>query len=337
MRSFRLHEPTSVHEAVSALGELGLEGRPLAGGTDLVAGVMRDQLIGSAMPYPTDLIDVASLPELHGITRAANGALQVGAATTLADIAESADVRSAWPLLAEAAAQVATPEIRNLGTLGGNLHQRPRCWFFRNKDFDCIKKGGNICFAVKGDNRYNAIVEGNICFIVHPSDLGSALVALGATARVASPRGERTIPFDDYFVSPMHNLVTETALLTDELLVEVEIPAPPPGVEQLWAKVNEKGLPTWDFAIASVAAAASVDGGVWRDGRIVLGGVAPIPYRALTVEAALAGRELSEALPDAIDALRSVARPMRDNAWKLEVMATVLERGILRLAGHSAS
>jgi xanthine dehydrogenase YagS FAD-binding subunit len=334
MRSFRLHQPTSVGDAVAVLAEAGLNGRPLAGGTDLVAGVMRDQVIGSAMPYPTDLIDLGRLRELRGIRRGGSGALTIGAATTLADIAESADVRSAWPMLAEAAAQVATPEIRNLGTLGGNLHQRPRCWFFRNKDFDCIKKGGSICYAVKGDNRYNAILEGNICFIVHPSDLGSALLALGATARVASPRGERLVAFDDYFVSPADNLVAETVLAPDELLVEVSVPQPLPGAHQAWVKVNEKGLPTWDFAIASVAAVGSVADGVWHDGRIVLGAVAPVPYRARLVEAALLGRDVEEALPDAIGALRAAARPMTQNAWKLEVMATVLERTLLDAGGR---
>lgn len=332
MRAFRLHQPASLSEAVALLADAGLEGRPLAGGTDLVAGVMREQLIGSAMPYPTDLIDVARLRELRGIRVDGDGALVIGAATTLSDIAESSLAHGGWPLLASAAGLVATPEIRNVGTLGGNLHQRPRCWFFRSKDFDCIKKGGAICYAVKGDNRYNAILDGNVCFIVHPSDLGSALLALDAVARVASPRGERLIALDDYFVSPAQNLVAETVLAPDELLVEVTVPAPPAGARQAWVKVNEKGLPTWDFAIASVAAVATIEDGVWTGGRVVLGAVAPVPWRAFVVEAALAGRRLEEAVPDAVAALRGAARPMTQNAWKLDVMATVLERSLLDMA-----
>ena len=336
MRAFRLHEPASVEGALTALASAGLHGRPLGGGTDLVAGVMRDQLIGSAMPYPSELIDVARIPELRGIRRAP-GAITIGAATTLVEIAASDLVGETWPLLAEAAGQVASPEIRAIATLGGNLNQRPRCWFFRNRDFDCIKKGGTICFAVKGDNRYNAILDGNICFIVHPSDLGSALVALGAEARIASTAGERTVPFDDYFVSPTQNLVAETVLRPDELLLEVTIPDPPAGARQLWEKVNEKGLRTWDFALVSVAAVASVADGVWREGRVVLGGVAPVPYRARVVEAALAGRDVAEAVPDALAALRAAARPMRDNAWKLELTAVVLERALLALAEEPAA
>jgi xanthine dehydrogenase YagS FAD-binding subunit len=219
--------------------------------------------------------------------------------------------------------------------LGGNLHQRPRCWFFRNKDFDCIKKGGSICYAVKGDNRYNAILDGNVCFIVHPSDLGSALMAFGASARVAGPRGERVISFDDYFVSPAENLVAETALAHDELLVEVVVPPAAAGARQTWVKVNEKGLPTWDFAIASVAAVASLSEGVWNEGRVVLGAVAPVPWRAFVVEEALAGRRVEDAVPDAVLALRAAARPMTRNAWKLDVMDTLLERTLLDMAVDS--
>lgn len=335
MRAFRLHQPASVEGALELLAVHGLDGRPLGGGTDLVAGVMRDQLVGSAMPWPADLVDVAGLPELHGI-RATDDGLTIGAATRLREVAESADVRAAWPLLAEAAGQVASPEIRAIATVGGNLHQRPRCWFFRNRDFDCIKKGGSICFAVKGDNRYNAILDGNLCFIVHPSDLGTALVALGGRARIASAGGgERTVAFDDYFVGPTLNLVGETVLGPDELLLDVTIPQPAAGDRQLWEKVNEKGVRTWDFALVAVAAVATIEDGAWRDGRIVLGAVAPVPYRAVTVEAALRDRDVREALPDAVAALRAAARPMRDNAWKVELTATILERSLLRLAGEA--
>ncbi len=336
MRSFRLHEPTSLAEAVESLSAFGLAGRPLGGGTDLVAGIMRDQVVGSAMPYPTDLVDVVRLPELRGF-RATDRGVVIGAATTLAEIAEAPLIRGTLPMLADAAGQVATPEIRAIGTLGGNLNQRPRCWFFRNRDFDCIKKGGDICFAVKGDNRYNAILDANICFIVHPSDLGAALMALGAEARIAGPRGERLTSFDDYFVGPTLNLVGETTLAPDELLVEVTVPRPPDGSRQRWDKVNEKGLPTWDFALASVATLATVEDGVWRDGRIVLGGVAPVPYRARVVEAALVGRDIVAAVPDAMGAFRGATRPMRDNGWKVELAAVVLERALRALAGESAA
>jgi xanthine dehydrogenase YagS FAD-binding subunit len=331
VKGFQLHQPQTVSEAVGLLATVGLAGRPVAGGTDLVAGLMRDHIVGAAMPYPAHLVDVAALPDLGGISEV-EGGLRIGAAVTLVDISESPLIRSSWSLLAAAASQIASPEIRALGTLGGNVNQRPRCWFFRNRDFDCIKKGGTICFAVKGDNRYNAILDGNICFIVHPSDLGTALLALGASARIVSVRGERVVPFDSFFVSPTVNLVAETVLEPDELLVDVFVPWPRPGTVQLWRKFNEKGRKTWDFALVAVAAAAQISDGVWRDGRVVLGAVAPVPYQARVVEEALAGREIAEAIPDALDALRAVARPMRDNAYKLDLTLTVLEESLRAMA-----
>jgi xanthine dehydrogenase YagS FAD-binding subunit len=328
VRAFRLEEPTTTAEAVNILAAHSPFARPVGGGTDLVAGVMRDQLIGAGMPYPTHLVDVTRVPDLRGIRVGPEGAV-IGAATTLVEIAESADLRRSWPILAESAGQVASPEIRAIGTLGGNLHQRPRCWFFRSKDFDCMKKGGDICFAVKGDNRYNAILDGHLCFIVHPSDLATTLVALGARARVASRRGERMVTFDEYFVGPEENLLGETVLLPDELLLDVTIPRPAPDTRQAWEKLNEKGLQTWDFALASVAVAMTVVDGAWRDGRIVLGSVAPVPYRATVAEVALAGRDVRSALPAAIAAVRAAARPMRDNAYKLELVEVLLERVVL--------
>jgi xanthine dehydrogenase YagS FAD-binding subunit len=331
VRAFTLHEPASTQEAVDELHAHGTQARPLAGGTDLVAGVMRDQLVGSGMPYPTHLVDLTTVSELAGI-RVADDGVRIGATTTLTDIAASSELSAGWPLLTEAASQVASPEIRNLGTLGGNIHQRPRCWFFRNKDFDCIKKGGDVCFAVKGDNRYNAVIGGHLCYIVHPSDLAMVLVALGARARVASPGGaaSREIPFDEYFVGPQQDLLRETVLGPDELLTEVVIPPTPPRTHHAWRKLNEKGQPTWDFALVSVAAAITASDGVWEAGRIVLGGVAPVPYRAKVVEDALAGQDIRSELPDAISELRALARPMSHNAFKLRLMETLIERTVLR-------
>jgi len=328
VRGFQLHEPDTVAGAVELLATHGTRARPLAGGTDLVAGIMRDQVIGKGMPYPTHLVDVGAVPEMVGIRAGPEGAV-IGAATTLVDIAESAAVRRWWPVLGEAAREVATSEIRAIGTLGGNLHQRPRCWFFRAKDFDCIKKGGDLCFAVKGDNRYNAILGGHLCFIVHPSDLATTLVALGAQARVASTGGDRSVWFDDYFLGPAQDLLRETVLRPDELLVEVVIPVPAPNTHQAWEKINEKDAATWDFALASVAAVMTIVDGVWQSGRIVLGGVAPIPFRAAVVEDALAGNDVRVALPEAVAEIRKIARPMRDNVYKLELVEYLIERVVI--------
>lgn len=328
MRAFSLHQPESVAGATRLLREHGMRARPVGGGTDLVAGVMRDQVIGRGMPYPEHLVDITRLPDLCGISTGADG-VTIGGATTLLEVAESSGLARSWPMLAAAAGRVASPEIRAIGTVGGNLHQRPRCWFFRNKDFDCIKKGGDICFAVKGDNRYNAILDGHACFIVHPSDLAAALVALDAEAEVASPDGERRISFDDYFIGPDRDLLRETVLGPDEILLRVRVPAPKPHTHQAWEKLNEKGLPTWDFAIASAAVTMTLESGVWQSGRVVMGGVAPTPYRADTVERVLAGTDVRSALPAATAELRRAARPMTQNRYKVDVAEHVLARALL--------
>jgi len=328
VRSFQLHIPSSVAEAADLLSTHGTEARPVGGGTDLVAGIMRDQIVGRGMPYPSHLVDIVNLTELSGISVQGDH-VAIGAGTTLVDVGESAVLQRSWPLLAEAAGDVASPEIRAVGTVGGNLHQRPRCWFFRNKDFDCAKKGGDICFAVKGDNRYNAILDGHLCFIVHPSDLATVLLALDAQARVVSRSGERVVPFDEYFIGPDKDLLRESVLRPDELLAEVRVPPPAPNTYQAWAKINEKGAATWDFAIVSVAAAITAVDGVWRGGRIVLGGVAPVPYRAIAVEEALSGRNVRAALPAAVAEVRRLARPMRHNAYKVDLAEHLLERVVL--------
>lgn len=331
MRKFTLHQPTQVREAVTLLASHGLAARPLGGGTDLVAGMMRDQVTGSGLPYPEHLVDVMGLSELSGI-RFDNDGCILGAATTLVELAESSTLASGWPLLVDAASNVATAEIRAIGTIGGNIHQRPRCWFFRAKDFDCIKKGGDICYALHGDSRFNAIFGGHSCYIVHPSDLATALVAYGARATVASPDGERAVSFDDYFVNPRENLLQETVLGADELLKEVLVTRPERGTSQVWEKVNDKGLPTWDFAVVSAAIVARVIDGVWDSGRIVLGGVAPVPFRATSVEEALHGKPVAEAAATAAATLRDLAHPMRHNGYKVTLTETVVERAVLRAA-----
>jgi xanthine dehydrogenase YagS FAD-binding subunit len=284
-------------------------------------------VVGGDMPAATALVDLSTVPELSGIRVGPDGAV-IGAGTTLVDIIESSELARGWPLLGQALAGVASSEIRAIATLGGNINQRPRCWFFRGREFDCLKKGGDVCFAVDGHNRYHAIIGGHLCFIIHPSDAATALLALGARARIASVDGERWVPFSEYFVSPRQNLLSETVLRPDELLVEIALPPPPAGARTVWRKMTDKGQDHWDFTLLSVAAVMVAPDGVWQDGRIVLGGVAPVPYRARVVEEALEGRPVREAVGDAVARLRRVARPMRDNAYKVPLMETLLERAL---------
>lgn len=327
MKAFRLHEPTTLDEALYLLRSLGPTARPLGGGTDLVP-LMRGGVAGRGMPYPTDLVDLSAVTGMSGIRTSADGAT-IGAGTTLAEIIESPELRRGWPLLVEALAGIASPEIRAIATLGGNINQRPRCWFFRGKDFDCLKKGGDVCFAVEGHNGYQAIIGGHLCFIIHPSDAATALVALDARARIASAEGERWVAFSEYFISPRQNLLNETVLGCNELLIEVVVPPLPVGARTVWRKMTDKGKDTWDFALISVAGVVVAVDGVWKSGRIVLGGVAPTPYRAHIVEDALAGKDVRRALSEATECLRSVVRPMRDNAYKVPVVQTLIESAIL--------
>ena len=331
MKGFDLHEPTTVTEAVGLLNQLGATGKVLAGGSDLVGGVMKDWVTGKGMPLPTALVDITTIPDLKGIKSSGSG-ITIGAATTLTEIIESAEVLNTIPLLAESARSVASPLIRNFGTLGGNINQRPRCWFFRGEDFACYKKGGDFCYAVTGDNTYHAIIGGELCYIVHPSDTATALLALNASAKVASPSGVRDVAFDAYFHGPREDVLTETVLKPNEVMSEVTIPTPAAGTRMAWTKLKDRQV--YDFAVVSVAVSFVVDeGGKWTDGRVVLGGVAPVPYRATVIETALKGQDVKATAKSAAAQIRTVARPMSLNSYKVDIAANLIERTLLQALG----
>lgn len=330
MRQFELYEPTTVQEVTTTLDKFGAKARPLAGGSDLVAGVMKDWVHGKGMPYPEQLIDITTVPELKGISATAQG-VRIGATTTLTEIAESKELNEKFPLLTKATLSVASPLIRNFGTLGGNINQRPRCWFFRGENFNCYKKGGDFCYAVTGDNRYHAVVGGELCYIVHPSDTATALLALNATAKVASGSTVRDVPFDSYFIGPREDVLRENVLKANELMTEVTIPNPAAGTKMGWTKVKDRQV--YDFAVVSVAVAFTLEGNTWKDGRVVLGGVAPVPYRAKVIEDALKGKDIKATVKQAAAQLRTVARPMSLNAYKVDLTQSLVERTILEALG----
>jgi xanthine dehydrogenase YagS FAD-binding subunit len=250
----------------------------------------------------------------------------------LTEVIESADVQKTFPILHDAALSVASPLIRNFGTLGGNINQRPRCWFFRGENFACYKKGGDFCFAVTGENTYHAIIGGELCYIVHPSDTATALLALNATAKVASPSGVRDVPFDQYFIGPREDVLRETVLQPNELMTEVIVPTPAAGTKMAWTKLKDRQV--YDFAVVSVAVAFTVDGaGKWADGRVTLGGVSPVPYRAQVVENALKGQDVKTAAKAAAAQIRTVARPMSLNAYKVDIAQNLIERTLLEALG----
>src|SRR4030095_4313534 len=250
--------------------------------------------------------------------RSGGDGMRIGATTTLTELLESQELQQKFPLLVQAAESIASPLIRNFGTLGGNINQRPRCWFFRGENFACYKQGGDFCYAVTGDNRYHAIIGGELCYIVHPSDTATALLALNAQAKVASPSGERMVPFDSYFVGPREDVLRENVLKPNELMTEVTIPAPAAGTKMAWTKLKDRQV--YDFAVVSVAVAFTTDAsGKWADGRVALGGVSPVPYRAKVVEDALKGQDVKSAAKAAAAQIRTVSRPMSLNAYKVDI------------------
>jgi xanthine dehydrogenase YagS FAD-binding subunit len=327
MKAFDLHEAGSVEEAVALLDKYNSSARIIAGGSDLL-GMMKDQITGPNLPYPEHLVDVSTIPEFTTINRDSNG-LRVGAGVTLADVASSSDVNPAWSLLGDAAGSAASSLIRNFATLGGNINQRPRCWYFRGPEFsDCYKRGGDFCFAVTGKNAYHAIIGGELCYIVHPSDTATALLALNASARIAGPNGQRTVPFDKYFVGPREDVMRENVLQPNELLVNIQLPTPATNTRMAWIKVKDRQV--YDFAVTSVAVAFTEENGVWQDGRVVLGGVAPVPYRATVVEEALQGKSIADSIDSAAQRIATVARPMSENAYKVTLAQALIKQAVLK-------
>src|SRR3982075_1390784 len=331
MKGFDLHEPTTVPQAVGLLDQLGTTGKVLAGGSDLVGGILKDWVAGKGIPLPSALVDITAIPDLKGIKANGSG-ITIGAATTLTELIESADIQKAFPLHAEDARTIDSSLIRNFGTLGGNINQRPRCWFFRGEYFNCYKKGGDFCYSVTGDNTYHAIIGGELCYIVHPSDTATALLALNASAKVAGPGGVRGVAFDAYFHGPREDVLTENVLKANELMTEVSIPTPGAGTRMAWTKLKDRQV--YDFAVVSVAVAFTVDGaGKWADGRVVLGGVAPVPYRAAVVETALKGQDVKAVAKQAAAQIRTVARPMSLNSYKVDIAQNLIERTLLQALG----
>ena len=323
MTPFRMEDAESAEHAASMLkAELSLA-RPLAGGTDLLAEIKE------GVVEPETLVNLASVGSLSGIAFTEDG-VNIGAMTTLADLANDERTERDYPALAQAVASVATPQIRNVGTVGGNLCQRPRCWYYRSPLFDCRKKGGDICFAVEGSSKYHAILGGVDCYIVHPSDLAPVLVALDANANIVGPNGQRTLPLEKFFVGPERNLESETALEAGEIVTSVFVPKPAQGQRSVYLKARERQ--TQEFALASVAASLQVRDGAVERAAIVLGGVAPTPWRAVHSEDALHGASVSELDPEAIGqmAVRD-AEPLRDNQFKIRLAASLVARALSSL------
>ena len=282
---------------------------------------------------PARLVNLKQIRGLDRITLNARG-LTIGALVTLTELEEHAGVRKSFPGLSEAAHSIATPQIRNLGTVGGNLCQRPRCWYFRLEEVNCLKKGGSECYAAKGENKYNAIIGGGPSYIVHPSDLAPMLVALGARVTVSGAAGKRDIPLDKFFTLPSQgNIRRENVLQNDDIITEIFVPASSLAAHSTYLKFKERE--SLDFALASVAAAVQVANGTVRDVRIVLGGVAPMPWRVPAAEKFLIGKQLtSDVLAEAGKIALAEAKPLEKNAYKVPLAQTLVRRALAK-AGNA--
>lgn len=325
MRSFEWAEPATVEEALAALGTGGAF---KAGGVDLLDR-MKERLVAPAR--------LVSLRRVAGLDRIEerDGGLAVGPAVTLARLAADRAVRERFPAVAEAAARAATPNVRNQATAGGNLLQRPRCWYFRQEAFPCRRKGGDTCFALQGQNRYHAVLANDLCAIVHPSDLATALVAHGAAVELRSPAGGRRLALEALFVLPDEEITREHRLGPDELLVGIHLPAPAPGARGAYVKLAQRDSADWP--LASAAAVLELDGRTCRRASIVLGAAAPVPWRAREAEAALAGQPVdAHRAATAARAALARARPLSDNGYKVKLLEVAVRRAVLAAAGGGA-
>ena len=314
-----------------ALSHLREDGAAVhAGGTDLL-GCLRDGIMDSRK-----VVSITGLTDLTGIRETADGGLRLGCLTTISDLTGNPMIREQYPALAQGAAAVASPQLRNQGTLGGNLCQKPRCWYYRG-EFHCLRKGGDRCFALKGENQFHAIFgHDNICAITHPSDTAPVLIALDARVRITGPGGRRTVPVADMHVPPAVNVRAETVLKQGEIITHVDIPPPPPGLYSTYRKIRARRA--WDFALAGAALALSMEDGRIKDSRVVLSGAAPVPWRSLTTDQALAGRALdSDTITKAAAAAVAGAVPLRKNGYKVDMFRGMMEEELHKAAAALSS
>jgi xanthine dehydrogenase YagS FAD-binding subunit len=330
MKAFEWASPSSVDEAVKLLSEVSADdpndaARPMSGGQDLLT-TMKERIL-----TPKRVVNLKLIGALEGIDFDEKAGLRIGALTKLCDIESNPQILKNYPGLAQAAHSIATVQLRNRGTIGGNLCQRPRCWYYRLPHVVCLKKGGDTCYSEHGENKYNAIFGGGPSFIVHPSDLGNMLAALDAVISVTGPKGARQVSIDKFFTLPSENASVENSLDDGEIVTQISVPATLLAARSTYVKFKERS--SLDFAMCAAAAAVEVgpDQTV-RQARLVLGAVAPVPWRVPKAEAALVGKKLDD---DAIAAAAEIAlqdaKPLSKNAYKVPLSKALLRRALTSL------
>ena len=324
---------TTMADAMTAApGSPGLAGTAVvkAGGVDVL------DLLKEGLVTPATLVNLRDVPGLDLIKQAENGGWRIGAMVTLARIAGSGELARRHAALVEAVRESASPQLRHVATLGGNLLQRPRCWYFRAAAYHCLRKGGGHCFAISGENQYHAIFDNHPCAIVHPSTAATALVALGAEVDLAAADGTvRRVKLEEFFVHPDRDVQRENDLKPHEILIAIRLPRLPAGARTAHVKQGEKDSFDWPLADVAVVLDLSADGAC-RSASVVLGAAAPVPHRARGAEQALVGRRIdADAAAAAGRAALDGATPLSRNAYKLPLFEALVRRAVLKAAGRT--
>lgn len=322
MKAFEYVYPKDLKSIPKILAEAGDKALLYAGGTDALARMKE------GVSRPDVVVNLKKVPDLSFIKSDRKG-LHIGAGTLLADIIDSKEAQE-YPGLVEAVKSVGTIQLRNMGTLGGNICQRPRCWYYRSDRFDCLRKGGDTCFAIYGENKYHCIVGGGPCYIVHPSDIAPMLIALDAQIFVLGSKGEKKVRAEEFFILPEQDSSKENILAEDQVVTKILIPEASKSLKSHYVKFRERD--SFDFAMVSIALAAKMDGAVMSDVRIVYGGVAPKPWKAVSAEKMLEGKSVTED-----DALKAAvvefadAEPLEQNEYKVVLARNLLKRAVREL------
>jgi xanthine dehydrogenase YagS FAD-binding subunit len=331
MRAFEYVTPTKKEQVATLLGE---QGSILAGGTDLLA-LMKDDVVA-----PKRLVNIKQIESLRGMSFQPGNGLRIGSLTTIAELADDANVRQNYPMLAEALREAASPQIRNLATIGGNMCQRPRCWYFRNGMGLMAKTAAGKSMVLEGDNRYAAILGNDgPAYFVSPSTIAPALIAYGARIRLYSANtpgsGVRELPLETFFVIPKSENQLEHDLKPGEMVIEIVVPPPPQNLKAATYEVRQRAAFDWELAHACVA--LEMDGNTVKNARVVLGQVAPIPWISLGSEHELTGKSVTpETAMAAANAAVASARPLSHNKYKITLAKVAVKRAVLQAAGHSS-
>ena len=329
MKALVNRNPRDLRQAVTLAEQARAQGQQamLAGGGSDLLGMVKERIVS-----PDVLIHLRAIKGMDQVT-AAGGTVKIGGLITLDTLSRHPLILRDYAVLAEAAGSVATPQIRNAGTLAGNVCQRPWCWYFRN-GFPCFKAGGNTCFSFNGENQFHAIFGGGPSFIVHPSDTAVALLALDAKFHVLGPKGERTVAAADFFVLPRQNAARENSLGDDEVLASIELPAARPGTRSAYHKVLDREA--WTHAVVSAAIVLEMDKDTCRSARVVLGGVAPIPWRVPDAERLLNGQRVTpELAAKAAEVALAGATPLAKNAYKVPLTREIVQRTVVEVAARA--